>query len=331
MLELPNTGRAIRLLAGDVGGTKTLLQLVDVTPDGRTIVLERRFESGKYGTFDDLLDEFVTMRHDAPVDSACFGVAGPVFRDRAEVTNLGWVMEAATLASRFGIRRVTLINDFYAVALAVPLLGDRDFVSLQAGRRDPFGPIGILGAGTGLGEAIVIYDGARWNVVPSEGGHADFAPQDEEQARLFLKVHEKYGHVSWERVLSGMGLVNIHNFVAGTNRPYDDTIPGQIAAAAAKGDAAAAKTMAIFVDLYGAEAGNMALRILAHGGVFLAGGIAAKNLPLFTDGRFVQAFLRKGRFRLLLADIPVNLITNPSVGVIGAAEMASRKAMNDER
>ena len=314
----------MRLLAGDVGGTKTLLQLVDVTPDGRSVVAERRFESGRYRTFDDLLDEFVTIRHDLPVDSACFAVAGPVLHGRAEITNLTWVMEAEMLATRFGIRRVTLINDFYAVALAVPLLGPSDVVALNVGKREPFGPIGILGAGTGLGEAIVVHDGVRWNVIPSEGGHADFAPQDEEQAKLFIALHNKLGHVSWERVLSGMGLVNIHNFVAGLDRRYDEKLPAEIAVAAEKGDAAALKTMALFVDIYGAEAGNMALRLLAKGGVFLAGGVAAKNVPRFTDGRFVQAFLRKGRFRALLADIPVYLIVNPSVGVVGAAEMAFR-------
>ncbi len=324
MAEVATTGRRIRLLAGDVGGTKTLLQLVDVTPQGRSVVLERRFESGAYKTFDELLDEFVTIRTDAPVDSACFAVAGPVLGSRAEITNLRWVMEVPMLVSRFGIRRITLINDFYAVALAVPLLGENDLISLHAGKRAPYGPIAILGAGTGLGEAMVIHDGTRWNVVPSEGGHADFGPQDEEQARLFVALHHTLGHVSWERVLSGMGLVNIHNFVTGQSRSYEESIPGQIASAAAAGDAAAAKTMAIFVDLYGAESGNMALRTLASGGVFLAGGIAAKNVSLFTDGRFIQSFLRKGRFRLLLADIPVNLITNPNVGVIGAAEMAYR-------
>ena len=314
----------MRILAGDVGGTKTLLQLVDMTPNGRTVLLERRFESGRYRTFDDLLDEFVTARHDAPVDSACFAVAGPVLDRRAEITNLTWVMEAEMLATRFGIRRVTLINDFYAVALGVPLLGEADVVVLNPGKRDPFGPIGILGAGTGLGEAIVIHDGVRWNVVPSEGGHADFAPQDEDQAELFIALHKKLGHVSWERVLSGMGLVNIHNFAAGLDRPYHEKLPAEIATAAAQGEAAAVRTMDLFVDIYGAEAGNMALRLLARGGVFLAGGVAAKNVARFTDGRFVQAFLRKGRFRALLAEIPVYLIVNPSVGVIGAAEMAFR-------
>ena len=320
----------MRILAGDVGGTKTLLRLVDISGTERSVVAESRFESGRYATFDDMLDEFVTMRHDRPVDSACFAVAGPVLNDRAEITNLTWVMDAQTLATRFGIRRVTLINDFYAVALGVPLLGERDLLTLNPGKRDPFGPIGILGAGTGLGEAIVVHDGIRWNVIPSEGGHADFAPQDEEQARLFVALHKKLGHVSWERVLSGMGLVNIHNFVAGLGRPYSEKLPAEIAIDASNGDTAAVRTMALFVDMYGAEAGNMALRLLARGGVFLAGGVAAKNVPLFTDGRFVQAFLRKGRFRALLADIPVYLIVNPAVGVIGAAEMAFREGMRDE-
>ena len=314
----------MRLLAGDVGGTKTLLQLVDVNPDGRTVVLEKRFESGRYATFDDLLDQFVTLRHDLPVESACFAVAGPVFEGRAEVTNLKWVMEASTLAARFGIRRVTLINDFYAVALGVPLLSGGDLVTINEGKRDRHGPIGILGAGTGLGEAIVVHDGNRWNVVPSEGGHADFAPQDEEQAKLFLALHRKLGHVSWERLLSGMGIVNIHNFVAGLDRPYDEMLPPAIVAAADAGDAAAVKTLALFIDIYGAETGNMALRLLARGGLFLAGGVVTKNLARFTDGRFLQAFLRKGRFRAMLADMPVYAIVNANVGVIGAAEMAYR-------
>jgi len=173
---------------------------------------------------------------------------------------------------------------------------------------------------------VVIHDGARWNVIASEGGHADFAPQNEEQSRLFLELHEKIGHVSWERLVSGMGLVNIHNFVTGVERPYDDVIPAEIAAAYARGDAAARRTVAIFIDIYGAEAGNMALRVLARGGVFLAGGIAARNLEWFTDGRFVEAFLRKGRFHDILRDVPVNLIANPRVGLIGATEMARRIA-----
>jgi glucokinase len=314
----------MKIVAGDIGGTKVLLQLVDASQSGRTVLAEERYESNAYETFDELLADFVKKHAAGPIDAACFAVAGPVFADRAEVTNLTWKMDAMALAKKFSIGRVSLINDFYAVALGVPILEPADFLVLNAGTRVHFAPIAILGAGTGLGEANLVHDGSKWNVVPSEGGHADFAPQDEEQAQLFLALHAKYGHVSWERLLSGMGLVNIHNFVSGEERPYDETLPMQIAKALADGDLAAAKTFAIFVDIYGAEAGNMALRLLARGGVYLAGGVAAKNIDQFTDGRFMTAFLRKGRFQHILAAIPVNLITNPKVGLLGAAEMAAR-------
>lgn len=315
---------SMKIIAGDIGGTKVLLQLVDASHSGRTVLAEQRFESKEFAAFDELLAAFIKEHVSVAVDAACFAVAGPVFADRAEVTNLTWKMDAMALAKEFSIGRVSLINDFYAVALGVPILTADDFLVLNAGTRVPFAPIAILGAGTGLGEANLVHDGVKWNVVPSEGGHADFAPQDEEQTRLFLALHSKYGHVSWERLLSGMGLVNIHNFVSGEDRPYDETLPAEIAKALAAGDANAAKTFAIFVDIYGAEAGNMALRVLARGGVYLAGGVAAKNIDRFTDGRFMEAFLRKGRFQHILAAIPVNLITNPKVGLLGAAEMATR-------
>jgi len=309
----------MRVIAGDIGGTKTLLQLVD--SDG--VSVEQRYDSGAYATFDDLLRDF-TARSSEPVDAACFAVAGPVVGSNASVTNLGWSMNAAKLAKDFSIGRVSLINDFAAVAFGVPFLADNDVVPLQKGSRVANAPIGILGAGTGLGEAVVIHDGHDWNVVASEGGHADFAPQNEEQVRLFLALHKELGHVSWERLLSGMGLVNIHNFITGHARPYDDVIPKEIATAYARGDDAARKTVALFVDLYGAEAGNMALRVLARGGVFLAGGIAARNVEWFTDGKFIEAFRRKGRFHEMLGEFPVNLIANPRVGLIGATEMARR-------
>ena len=176
----------MRLLAGDVGGTKTLLRCVEA--DG-SISAEKRYESAAYPTFDALLLDFGATR----VDAACFAVAGPVLSGRAEVTNVGWVIEAAALALTFSIPRVSLINDFYAVALGVPFLGDDDLLPLHPGTRDRAMPMAILGAGTGLGEAIVV--NAR-DVIPGEGGHADFAPWDEEQARLFLFLEEKYGHVN---------------------------------------------------------------------------------------------------------------------------------------
>src|SRR5262249_23827847 len=277
-----------------------------------------------YKTFDAMLAEFMALAG-GTVDGACFAVAGPVIGSRAEVTNLGWKMDADALSSAFRIARVALINDFYAVALGVPLLQHADLLSLNAGKRVPYAPIAILGAGTGLGEANLVFDGGRWIVIPSEGGHADFAPQDEEQTRLLLALQAKLGgHVSWERVLSGMGLVNIHNFLAGVDRAYDEHIPMELAQLAGRGDATAGRAFEIFVDIYGSEAGNMALRTLARGGVFLAGGIAGKNTAHFTNGSFVRAFTRKGRFASLLEQIPVDIITNAKVGLLGAAEAALR-------
>jgi len=313
----------MRIIAGDIGGTKTLLQLVDVSGGGRVVTVEQRYESGAFKTFDAMLAEFMTLAA-GTVDGACFAVAGPVIGSTAKVTNLGWTMDAEALAAAFSIARVSLINDFYAVALGVPLLHPADLLSLNPGARVPYAPVAILGAGTGLGEANLVFDGGRWIVVPSEGGHADFAPQDEEQTRLFLALRAKLGHVSWERVLSGMGLVNIHNFLAGVDRPYDERIPMELAQLAERGDAKATHAFEIFVDIYGAEAGNMALRTLARGGVFLAGGIAGKNVARFTDGRFARAFTRKGRYTALLQEIPVDLIVNAKVGLLGAVEAALR-------
>jgi glucokinase len=303
------------VIAGDVGGTKTLLRCVD---DAGRVVAERRFESGAFASFTDLLRQFVSVSP-GPVSSACFAVAGPVVHRKGEMTNLGWDISADELESSFGFGHVQLINDFYGVALGVPLMGEKDLQCLHPGVRDRSAPLGILGAGTGLGEALITFHGKEWSVVPSEGGHADFAPQDEEQSRLFLWLHERYGHVSWERVISGMGLTNIYEFLTG--REED---PATIAQLASQGDASALRTFHIFVDVYGAEAGNMALRVLARGGIFLAGGVAAKNVGFFTDGRFVEAFLRKGRFRDLLTEIPIYLITNQHVGLLGAVEAAQR-------
>lgn len=307
------------LLGGDVGGTKTLLRCID--DDGR-VVLEGRYDSVAYVRFDDLLRAFV-RELPGPIRAACFAVAGPVRDGHAELTNRGWVIDARSLAPAFDIDAISVVNDFYAVALAVPLLRKRDLVSIHPGERDRNAPVGILGAGTGLGEAIVVSHGGMHHVVPSEGGHADFAPQDEEQTRLFLYLQEKLGgHVSWERLLSGMGLENIYEFLGGDH----DAAPADIAEMAAAGDARARRTMEIFVDIYGAEAGNIGLRVLARGGVYLAGGIAAKNIEWFTDGRFVEAFHRKGRFSELMTTIPVDLIANEEAGLLGALEGARRVA-----
>lgn len=307
----------MRLVAGDVGGTKTLLRCIET--DGNLAPRELRYErydSTKWSSFDSVLREFL-VSIPGPIDAACFAVAGPVLGARAEVTNLGWIIEQAALAQTFAIGRVSLINDFYAVGLGVPLLGATDLLSLQEGRRDRTAPIGILGAGTGLGEALIVMRGGVHQVIPGEGGHADFAPQDEEQARLFLHLQRSFGHVSWERVVCGAGLVNIFTFLGG-----DSITPAEVAVRANAGDPLAARAFAIFVDTYGAEAGNLGLRSLTRGGVYLAGGIAAKNVRWFTDGAFMAAFHRKGRFADVMQTIPVDLIVNEQVGLIGAMEGA---------
>ena len=303
----------MRIIAGDIGGTKTLLRCVE--EDG-SILHEGRYDSAGWDTFDELLRAFL-RQVDGRADAACLGVAGPVYGGEAEVTNVGWRMSERELERAFPIGRVNLVNDFYAVAAGVPLLEEGDLVPLQAGARDRTQPVAIVGAGTGLGEAIVTWDGSAHHVIPTEGSHADFAPQDEEQARLFLHLLRIHGHVSWERVVSGGGLVNIFTFLGG-----EDLAPAEIAALAAEGDPRADRAFAIFVDAYGAEAGNLALKCLARGGVYLAGGIAAKNVARFTDGHFVEAFVRKGRFRGLMETIPVDLIVNEEVGLAGAAALA---------
>jgi glucokinase len=302
----------MRILAGDIGGTKTLLRCVE---DDRVVASER-FDSGAFASFDEMLRAFGQDE----VHAACFAVAGPVVGGRAQVTNLGWTMEEQALSRAFSIPHVSLINDFTAVALGVPLVAESDRVPLQKGERDPHGPVGILGAGTGLGEAFLTWHHGVHHVVPTEGGHQDFAPQDEEQARLFLHLHRQLGHVSWERVVSGMGLVNIFTFLGG-----EEVDAAEIAARAGAGDATARRAAEIFVDAYGAEAGNVALRVLARGGVFLAGGIAAKNLAWFTDGRFIEAFRRKGRFRAFCESVPVDVIVDQEVGLKGATDLARRQ------
>lgn len=295
------------IIAGDIGGTKTLLRCVD---GQGSVVRETRYESGAWPAFEALLADFLQTLG-GRVQAGCFAVAGPVWGGRASVTNLDWTIDAHTLP----IPRVALINDFEAVALGVPYLAGEDLIPLHRGDRDRGQPMAVIGAGTGLGEALIVNGMA----VMTEGGHADFGPQDEEQARLFLELHRRYGHVSWERVVSGMGLVNIFTFLGG---PAIEA--AEIATLAASGDERASRAAAIFVDAYGAEAGNLALKVLARGGVFLAGGIAAKNIEWFTDGRFVEAFLRKGRFRPLMESLPVDLIVREDVGLLGALATARR-------
>jgi glucokinase len=314
----------MKIVGGDIGGTKTLLQCVDLSGPQATVLAEQKFPSERYVTFSDLFREFL-LAVDGPVDCACFAVAGPVVGEEAHLTNLKWILKTEMLEKEFGIRRVRLVNDFYAVAAGIPHLKEEDLISINPGSRDRGGALAILGAGTGLGEAFVVPVEGKWRVVPSEGGHCDFAPVTEEQERLLTALRERFGRVSYERVLSGRGLVNILTFLQSDHAILsepEDQQPEGVALAASTGDAAAMHAMELFAEIYGAEAGNLALKVVARGGVYLAGGIAGKNLRWLQDGRFTKYYGEKGRFSDLVRSIPVDVIANARVGLIGAMAIA---------
>lgn len=302
-------------LVGDVGGTKVLLALVD---EHGTLVEKRRLPSADFQGFDELLAAYL---HDvqAPLDGGCLAVAGPVADDgrSARLTNLPWTIDTAALAARFGLGPLKLINDFAGVALGVAALAPERCITLQAGEPLAAAPRLVVGAGTGLGMAVLLPDGKRWRVLPGEGGNAGFAPADARQAALWTWLHARRGRVIWEDVVSGPGLANIHLFLGG-----DDLEPEAIAAAAAGGDATAGAAVDLFLSTYGAFAGDMALALLPRGGVYLAGGIAAKLLPQLQAGAFLAAFNAKGRHAGVTAHMPVRAVTDEEAGLAGAARQA---------
>lgn len=302
------------VLAGDIGGTKTLLLLAEA--DGLRTVKEERFENRDYPDFSSILARFLGSERPT---AACFAVAGPVSDNRADMTNLPWSLDGHALEKELGFP-VRLINDFEAVGYGIDALADADLETLQTGQPQPQGVRAVLGAGTGLGEGFMVWQGNGYQVFPSEGSHADFAPADERQEGLLHYLREKYGHVSWERVVSGPGLVEIYACLGG-----GEADPAVIAEAALAGkDAVAVDALDLFVSAYGAEAGNLALKLLPRGGLYVAGGIAPKILPKMKEGGFMEAFLAKGRFAGLLATIPVHVVKNPNVGLLGAALAARR-------
>ena len=299
----------MRILAGDVGGTKTLLALVEADRKSLRIIEEKRFESPSCESLPKLVDRFLSaVRGGGLVDRACFGVAGPVAGKVIEGPNLPWPVDPRTLGDDIGIEGTTVINDFEAVAYGIEHLTPADVETLQEGEPERNGPIALVGAGTGLGEAFVLWDGVRYQVWPTEGGHADYAPRNALEFGLLLYFRERLrGRVSVERVLSGSGLVAIHDYLIERDiAPEDPTVREQmkeedgaavISRAALEGRSeACVRALDLFVDIYGSEAGNQGLRILATGGVYIGGGIAPKILEKLRDGRFLENFREKGRF-----------------------------------
>jgi glucokinase len=320
------------ILAGDVGGTKVLLALVERAGGGLRVVAERRYESGRHDGFSPIMRDFLDREGERPA-SAAFGVAGPVVGGRAELTNLGWTLDVDTLATELGAR-VELLNDLVATAHGLSDLADRQVVVLHDGR--PTGPTeALVAAGTGLGMAIMTEIGGRRVVLPSEGGHMSFAPRDAEEQALLAWLRDKHGNVSVERVVSGLGIEAIYEFLRESGRVVASPALARrieaasdqavaISAAALEGGAPICEaTMARFVAAYGAVAGDMALVAHALGGVWIGGGIAPDILPLLETGAFLKAFRAKGRLRDLLESVPVKVVLEERVALLGAARYAA--------
>lgn len=326
------------VLAGDIGGTKTLLRVVRFggEPHGTTLY-QRRFESGAYDDLESMAREFLRgAPAELPPRAACFGVAGPVTgppcAERARLTNLPWRLDAVELTAKLGMP-VRLINDFRAVGYAIEALGPVDLAALHTAPTEPQGPRVVLGAGTGLGVALLFWDGNHYEAYPTEGGHADFAPTGEVQDELLRYLRTIHGRVSYERILSGPGLESIYRFLLERDRrpQAGDTIldaPDPAAAVSAqaltRSDPLACAALDLFIEIYGAAAGNLALTCLATGGVYVAGGIAPKILDRLYGGVFIEAYLAKGRMRHLVERMPVHVVTNSEAGLIGASLAAQR-------
>lgn len=322
------------LLAGDVGGTNMRLALFE-EEDGRLVEKRRaRFATRDFRTLHEAFEGF--LAGEKRLEAAAFGVAGPVRHGRAEGTNVAFSIDADEIRADLGVPAIVL-NDLEANAWGLAELAPADFAVLNRGEDDPTGNGALISAGTGLGEALLFRSGRGFVPMPSEGGHASFAPRNDEEIELLKTLRLRHGHVSWERVVSGPGLTTLYRFeraLSGLPEPEwltnalsasGDAAPVVSRAALEESDAVCQRTMHRFVSLYGAEAGNLALKTLATGGVYVGGGIAPKILPLLRDG-FFTAFTAKGRFGPLLARIPIRVVLNDSCAILGAARAAAKAA-----
>jgi glucokinase len=331
-------GEQRMILAGDVGGTKTNVGLFEVAEGVPRLMRAESFHSPRYPGLAAVAAAFLEEHPGAGIAAACFGIAGPVIDNRVTTPNLAWQIDGAQVAAEVKVREVLLINDLVATAEGIPLLAEDEVAVLQAGTAEAAGQEGnraLLAAGTGLGMAFLPRVGERWVPLASEGGHADFAPRNEDEIGLLRFLRERFGRVSVERVLSGPGLFNVFQFLRDA-RGAEET--PEVRQALAQGDDPArvigehglagscpvcARALEIFVGVYGAVAGNLALTGTATNGVWLGGGIAPKILPRLTDGLFLQTFLAKGRFVPYLERVPVRVILNQRAAMLGAARRAA--------
>ncbi len=328
----------MKVLAGDIGGTKTRLAVFNVEGFTLETMIESTYSSRDYFSLDEIVVSFIAD-HTIDCSHACFGIAGPIKAGRSQTTNLPWLVDAEHLRDRLGFEEVFLLNDLEANAWGLSALKATDFFMLNPGSADARGNAAIISAGTGLGEAGLYWDGSHYHPFASEGGHSDFSPQSELEFELYKFLAHRFGHVSWERLLSGPGLVNIYEFLL----KYRNIAPPESLLKEMQGyDPAAvisnaglvnrypicAETLDIFIHLYGVEAGNHALKIMATGGVFIGGGIAPKILEKLKNSAFINAFRAKGRMKPLLADIPVKVILNDRTALYGPALYMAQRIPN---
>ena len=325
------------ILAGDIGGTNARLAYFQPQNGSFALIAERVFPSREYSELGEIVSKFL-QDSPAKLDVACFGIAGPVRNGRVETSNLPWIIEQSKLAKQIQLPSTLLINDLEASAWGIGALAPQDLIPLN--RVAPsVGNQAVIAPGTGLGEAGLFWNGSQHQVFACEGGHTDFGPQGDLQIELLRFLARRYEHVSYERILSGPGLVNVYEFLREKGCGED---PAGFAAQLAQGDAAAMishaalngtnrlaeQALDLWISVYGAEAGNLALKTMATGGIFLGGGISPKILPKLAGPLFMRAFLEKGRLRPLLESIPVHVITNDKAGLLGAARCAAAESSN---
>jgi glucokinase len=325
------------ILAGDIGGTNARLAYFQPGNGHLQLVSERIFPSREYSEFGEIVSRFLEGVRERP-EVACFGIAGPVHHGRVETSNLPWIIEQSRLAKQIKLPATLLINDLEANAWGIGALTGQDFLALNTVVPSN-GNQAVIAPGTGLGEAGLFWNGREHEVFACEGGHTDFAPQGELQIELLRFLASRYGHVSYERIVSGPGLVNVYEFLrtkgcVGEPGGFEERLKLPDAAAAISNAALdgcnplAEKALDLWTSVYGAEAGNLALKTMAIGGIFLGGGISPKILPKLTGPTFMRAFLEKGRLRPLLEGISVQVITNDKAGLLGAARCAAATSRN---
>jgi len=324
------------ILTGDIGGTHSRIAYYGLEKGHLEFLVEEIYPSGEYTGLDEIVREF-TASHGENSTQACFGVAGPVRNGRVRVTNLPWIVDASRLEQELALKTVTIINDLEAIAYSIDVLESKDFAILNEGDSKATGNAAVIASGTGLGEAGLYWDGSRRWPFACEGGHTDFAPSDELQDGLLRYLRAQFGHVSWERVVCGPGLLNIYNFLRNEGHMEE---PDWLKLEMERGDPAARITrhgiegtsplcvqaLDLFISLYGNEAGNLALKVMATGGVYLGGGIAPKIVDKLRGSSFLRAFSTKGRMSDLLKAIPIRIILTDRAGLLGAAHCAALKS-----